>query len=105
MPHDKYPVLQSQEFSERFCLHPGLYPGILRGLLPLASVVGNPAAVLDHCLVTAAGKSKIDRHAGIVITLRIRIPAQAKPDTQGRRNPVADIHRLDVLKKRELICF
>src|SRR5699024_6480098 len=103
MSHDQHLILGNHELSERLCLYSCLYSCVFRHLLTLAAVVLDAVLVFNDRLIPASCKRKIDRHTGIVIALSIGVFAEAKTDTECRRNLVPDTDFFYIIENGKMV--
>ena len=103
MSHDNNLVFRRDKLPKSLSLDSGFNPCVFRCLFSLTTKISNSTVALHNRLISAAGKCQVNRHTGIVITLRVCICCNPYTDTQCGWHCIPDINTFRLIKHRELI--
>ena len=99
--HDHHFILGNHKFFQGMCLHTCLHTGILAHLLGFPAKICHALFVLDHHLVTAAAKGKVNGDSGVLIILGIAGRIDTDTDTDGHCHVVSDVDGFYVFQNIE----
>ena len=105
VPHNDDAVFPGDDLPECLRLDSRFHPCIFLYLLAFSAVVCHVLRRLNHRLIAASAKRKIDGISRKLIILRIGKPIKPHTNTQRHRHLVADIDRLHILQHIKPVFF